>query len=68
MSSPHITYTPRPDATPEAELNALSAVYSFVLQKGREKQNAAGFDQNPGGDDAMKGPKHDRASPDYTRT
>jgi hypothetical protein len=26
-----ITYTPRPDATPETELNALAAVYAFVL-------------------------------------
>jgi len=29
--APNITYTPRPDATPEAELNALCAVYKFVL-------------------------------------
>jgi hypothetical protein len=26
-----ITYTPRPDATPEAKLDALAAVYKFVL-------------------------------------
>ena len=26
-------YTPRPDATPEAELSALAAVYKFVLSQ-----------------------------------
>jgi hypothetical protein len=31
MNSPRITYTPRPDATTEAELDALVAVYKFVL-------------------------------------
>ena len=31
MNSPRITYTSRPDATPEAELDALVAVYKFVL-------------------------------------
>ena len=37
MSSPVISYTPRPDATPEAEISALSAVYSFILEC-REKR------------------------------
>ena len=31
MSSPRITYTPRPDATPEGEVNALAAVYRLIL-------------------------------------
>ena len=31
MNSPRITYTPRPDATPEGEASALRAVYKFVL-------------------------------------
>ena len=31
MSSPRITYTPHPDATPEAELEALANIYRFVL-------------------------------------
>jgi hypothetical protein len=30
-SSRHIVYTPRADAAPEAELDALAAVYKFVL-------------------------------------
>ena len=35
MTSPRITYSPRPDATPEAEHSALAAVYRFlVLEKG----------------------------------
>jgi hypothetical protein len=31
ITSPRITYAPRPDATPEAELAVLAAVYRFVL-------------------------------------
>jgi len=31
MDSPGITYTPRPDTTPEAEVNALASVYRFLL-------------------------------------
>jgi hypothetical protein len=29
--TPRIRYTPRPDTTPETELNALAAVYRFIL-------------------------------------
>ncbi len=28
---PSIAYTPRPDATPEAELDALAKIYKFAL-------------------------------------
>jgi hypothetical protein len=38
MTSPRITYTPRPDATPEAELSALVTVYRIVL--GAQKEAA----------------------------
>jgi hypothetical protein len=31
MGGSHITYTPRPDATPATELSALAAVYRFIL-------------------------------------
>ena len=31
MDSPRMTYTPRPDATSEAELNVLASVYRFIL-------------------------------------
>jgi hypothetical protein len=40
MSRPRIAYTPLPDVTPEMELNALSACYSFILQKHQEKQKS----------------------------
>ena len=33
MPSPDVSYTPHDDATPEAELFALAAVYKFVLAK-----------------------------------
>lgn len=32
MSSPRITYTPHPDATPEAEISALAACYRIILE------------------------------------
>ena len=31
MDSPRLAYSPRPDATPEAELNVLAEIYKFVL-------------------------------------
>ena len=37
MTSPRITYTPRPDATPEAELTALAAIYTFILSNSQVK-------------------------------
>ena len=36
-----INYTPLPDATPESELDALAAVYSFVLESHETKKAAA---------------------------
>jgi hypothetical protein len=33
MGDVRITYTPRDDATPEAEVDALAAVYACLLQK-----------------------------------
>ena len=38
MTDAHITYTSRHEATPEAELDALAAIYSLSLQKQRETQ------------------------------
>ena len=63
MNNPRIIYTPRPDATPEGELNALAAVYRIILD--RCKENAAGV-TSTNGDDAMKGSNNDRAYPDCT--
>ena len=35
---PHIAYAPRPDATPEAEIATLAAVYRFVLDCHAKKE------------------------------
>ena len=40
MASSHIKYTPRPDATPETELDALAAMYAFVLECQAKKEAA----------------------------
>jgi hypothetical protein len=40
MSSARITYTPRSDATPESELDALAAIYKFVLECHARKKAA----------------------------
>lgn len=59
MDNPAISYLPRPDSTPEAELVSLAAVYRFALDSRQE--NAAGM-TSTNGDDA-KGSQHDRARP-----
>jgi hypothetical protein len=41
MNSPHITYTARPDATPEAELVALVNAYSYLIKAHRSKKTTA---------------------------
>jgi hypothetical protein len=41
VPNPAISYASRPDATPEAERFALSAVYKFVLSKSNASQKAA---------------------------
>ena len=62
-SNSHVIYIPHPDATQEAELNALASVYMFIL-KCRAKENTAGV-TSTNGDDA-KGSQHDRARQKYT--
>ena len=32
MSNPAVSYTQRPDATPEAEISALAACYRIILE------------------------------------
>jgi hypothetical protein len=63
VSAPRITYVPRPDATQEAELNALASVYRFVLDSSAKK-NAVGV-TSTNGDDAERG-LNDSASNDST--
>lgn len=62
MSSSRITYTPRPDATPEGELNALTAVYAFILRCS-EARRAEELEKGtrPGAPDDAKGLENDRA-------
>jgi hypothetical protein len=40
MSSPRIIYTPRPDVTPDAEVNVLANVYRFILDCHAKKMAA----------------------------
>jgi hypothetical protein len=40
LPSSRVIYTPRPDATPEAEVSALAAVYKFVLDCHAKKEAA----------------------------
>jgi hypothetical protein len=59
MSKPAIRYRPRLDATPEAELEVLAAVYSFVIQRHENRKAAAsgGFADKKGGErDQSKAP------------
>jgi hypothetical protein len=66
VSAPRITYVPRPDATQEAELNALASVYRFILDSSAKK-NAAGV-TSTNGDDANERSKNDSsATRNYTR-
>jgi hypothetical protein len=55
---PRIAYSPRPDATPEAELNALVAIYRYIIFESSASKEAA----RPGGPDDVKESKHNVAS------
>ena len=56
MSDPRITYTPRPDATPEGERVALAEVYRYLLFESDASKRAA----RPTAPNETKGPEHDR--------
>jgi hypothetical protein len=58
-SAPRIHMCPT-SATPEREISALAAIYRRAIER-FEQATAAGM-TSTNGDDAMKGPKHDRAS------
>lgn len=61
---PHVSYTARPDATPEGELTVLADVFRYVLDC-RRKKNAAGVTSTNGGE--PKGSRNDRPTePKYT--
>ena len=61
MADPTITYSMRPDASQEAELSALAAVYRFVLDSRKKKEGS-----HPGAPDAAKGSMHDSRHLKYT--
>jgi hypothetical protein len=48
MDKPTIAYTPLPNATPESELDALVAVYAFVLEAHAKKEAAVPSGQKDG--------------------
>ena len=50
-SNPRLVYTPRQDATPEGELNALACVYRFILFENGAKKEAT---RTGGPDDAER--------------
>ena len=62
MSNPPIVYTPRPDATPEGELNALANVYRFILDRHAKKEAT-----RPGAPDARKENLHDSGNTSIPR-
>lgn len=53
MSSPRIMYAPRPDATPEAELGALAAIYKLCLSS-HANRSATGVASTKGDDATVK--------------
>lgn len=63
MSSPCIVYSPRPDAAPESEANALASVYRYILDCHAKKKAA-----RPGSPDDGEESKNDpTAKPEYSR-
>jgi hypothetical protein len=40
MSKPRLIYTPRQDATPEGERNALASIYRFILFENSTRKEA----------------------------
>jgi hypothetical protein len=63
VSSTRTSYVPRPDATPEAELDTLAACYRFILDSAKKR----GRFPDKSGPDGQKGPKHDPATHQHTR-
>jgi hypothetical protein len=64
-SEVQISYTPRPDATEKAQLNALASVYRFILDS-RAKKNAAGVTSTNGGDAKERSKDDSSATQNYT--
>jgi hypothetical protein len=52
MNNLRVAYAPRPDATPEAELSTLAAIYKLVLNSAN--RNAAGVSSADGDDEKAR--------------
>ena len=61
-----VSYAPRPDATPEGELQALAAVYGFVIKRSQAERKAGRSDA--GEDDARRIKNACTAEEKYTGT
>jgi len=61
MDSPHLTYSPRSDTTPETEVNALASIYRFLLlEKGdRHDLTTEAATQAEGANQDKKGTEND---------
>ena len=61
MDYPSLTYTPHPDTTPEAEVNALASIYCFLLlEKGdRHDLTSEAATQAEGANQGKKGTEND---------
>lgn len=59
MGDQTIRYSPLPDATPEAELDALVAVYRFLIERhtNRKAADLGGSDDIEGGGDNDREPE-----------
>ena len=54
VDKPSVTYTPRPDATPEAEVNVLANVYRFILDCHAKRMAAEPAPEPDGSNDGIK--------------
>jgi hypothetical protein len=61
MDSPSLTYIPRPDASLDAEVNALASIYRFLLlEKGdRHDLTSEAATQAEGANQGKKGTEND---------
>jgi hypothetical protein len=67
MSNRVISYHPRLDATPEAELEVLAAVYSFLIQGWENrKAGSSGCADNEGGENNQSKAPSGSGSPSAT--
>ena len=57
MSGARISYTARPDATPEGERETLAGVYAFVLRAHQERQKAAPSNRPEAAERRLDGPE-----------